>query len=163
MEASDTVTAAIFSAFLKCPTKARFLALGGERPPETYFSDVEAGIGSMYKSGAWRILHDRGELSELVTFAQLGESGASTRWFDGETAVCNIVSLRGASVGTHQRKSVEGNLAVPVLFSPWEKPELSDSLLVCFDRLWWDFRLRSAGGSCGGNTPTPRKEKPAKP
>jgi predicted RecB family nuclease len=131
MEACDTVTTAIFSAFLKCPTKARFLALG-ERPPETYFSDVEAGIGSMYKSWAWRMLHDRGELSELVTFAQLGDSGTFTRWFDCETAVCNIVRLRGASVGTHQRKQVAGNLAVPVLFSPWEKPELSDSLLVCF-------------------------------
>ena len=76
MEASDTVTTALFSAFLKCPRKACFLSRG-ERPPDTYFSDVEAEIASMCKSRALRMLHDRGELSELVIFGQLADVSIS--------------------------------------------------------------------------------------
>ena len=134
MDASDTVTTAIFSAFLKCPRKACFLSLG-ERPPGTYFSDIEAGITSMYKSRAWRMLHDRGELTELATFGQLADSGTAAQWFDCETAVCNIVSLRRTYADTRARKPAACSLTAPVLFSPWEKPEPSDSLLVCFGSL----------------------------
>ena len=74
MESSDTLPAEILKAFLKCPTKARFLVLG-EKPQEAYFSDVEAGISSMYKSRAWRILHDRGELAEPATLGQIAYGG----------------------------------------------------------------------------------------
>jgi len=56
MEARDTITATLLSAFLKCPTKARFLSLG-ERPPDSYFSDIEEAIASMYKSRACGMLH----------------------------------------------------------------------------------------------------------
>ena len=134
MEASDTLTAAILMAFLKCPTKARFLVLG-DSPQETYFSDVEAGISSMYKSRAWRMLHDRGELAEPATFGQIadgGDDGTATRWFDCDTAVCDLALSQRGSVERRARKSAPGGRVVPVIFSPWEKPELSDSLLVCF-------------------------------
>lgn len=89
----------------------------------------------MYKSRAWRTLHDRGELSELVTLDQLAKNVTASQWFDCKTAVCNIESLRRASADTRSRKPATASLTVPVLFSPWEKPELSDSLLVCFGAL----------------------------
>ncbi len=137
METCDTLTTAILLAFLKCPTKAHFLVLG-ESPQESYFSDIEVGISSMYKSRAWRMLHDRGELAEPTTFAQIadgGNDGTTRRWFDCDTAVFDLVLSQRKSAERRTRKSALGGHDVPVLFSPWEKPELSDSLLVCFGML----------------------------
>ncbi|WP_349283029.1 TM0106 family RecB-like putative nuclease [Polaromonas hydrogenivorans] len=133
MEASDTLlSAAILRAFLKCPTKARFLALG-KSPQETYFSDVEAGISSTYKSRAWRMLHDRGELVAPATFEQIADGdGSATRWFDCDTAVCDLALSQRGLAEPRAQKSASGGRVVPVLFSPWEKPVLSDSLLVSF-------------------------------
>lgn len=120
MEASDTLTAAILTAFFKCPTKARFLVLG-DCPQETYFSDVEAGISSMYKSRAWRMLHDRGELAEPATFGQIaggGDDGTATRWFDCDTAVCDLALSQRGLAARRVRKSAPRGRIVPVLFSP---------------------------------------------
>ena len=137
MGSSNTITAAIFSAFLKCPTKARLLAIG-ERSRETYFSDVEAGISSMCKSRAWRMLHDRGESAEPATFGQMTDGvdfGTATRWFDCDTAVYDLALSQRGSAERSARKPASGELVVPVLFAPWEKLDLSDSLLVCFGAL----------------------------
>lgn len=137
MEANDALPAALLTAFLKCPTKARLLALG-DIPQEPYFSDVEAGISSMYKSRAWRLLHDRGERAEPATFGQIahgGDDGTAARWFDCDTAVYGLTRAQGKSSERHARNSASGNRFIPVLFSPWEKPQLSDSMLVCFGAL----------------------------
>lgn len=137
MEASDTLTAAILMAFLKCPTKARFLVLH-DSPQETYFSGVEARISSMYKSRAWRLLDERGESAEPATLGQIADGGddrTSRRWFDCDTAVCDLALFQSGSAERHARKSASGGRVVPVVFSPWERPELSDSLLVCFGAL----------------------------
>ncbi len=53
MDTINSITAAAFIAFLKCPTKAHLLALG-DPAPATYFTDIEARISSMYKSAAMR-------------------------------------------------------------------------------------------------------------
>jgi hypothetical protein len=124
-------------AFLKCPTKARFLVLG-DSPQETYFSGAEAGISSMYKSRAWQMLHDSGELAEPATFGQIADGGddvTAKRWFDCDTAVCDLALFQRGSAERRTRQSAPGDRDVPVLFSPWEKLELSDSLLVCFGAL----------------------------
>lgn len=137
METSNTLTAAIFRAFLKCSTKARLLVLG-DKPQEVYFSNVEAGISSMYKSRAWRMLHDRGELAQPATFGEIvdgGDDGTENRWFDCDTAVCDVALSQRGSAEHRTRKSATSDQIVPVLFSPWEKPEPSDSLLVCFGAL----------------------------
>ena len=49
MDTHDLITAAVFIAFLKCPTKAHLLAIG-EPAPATFFTDIEAGISLMFKS-----------------------------------------------------------------------------------------------------------------
>src|ERR1700722_4739693 len=51
MDANNPITAALFSAFLKCPTKAHLIAIG-EPAPGTQFIDIEAIISSMYKAAA---------------------------------------------------------------------------------------------------------------
>lgn len=137
MESSNTVTAAIFSAFLKCPTKARLLALG-ERPPESYFSKVESGISSMCKSRAWRMLHSRGESAEPAAFGQLvdgSDIGTATRWFDCDTAIYDLALPQRGSADRRARKPAKDCVVVPVLFSPWENPVPSEILLVCFGAL----------------------------
>jgi predicted RecB family nuclease len=138
MKAIDTLlTTAVLRAFLKCQTKGRFSVLGNSSK-ETYFSDVEAEITSMYKSRAWRVLHDRGELAVPTTFEQIANGsgdGAETRWFDCDTAVCDLALSQRGPIEPHARIFAPGCHVVPVLFSPWEKPTLSDNLLVCFGAL----------------------------
>jgi hypothetical protein len=132
----NTVTAATFSAFVKCPMKAHLLALG-ERPPQTYISDIEAEISSMYKSMAWRTLHDRGEKGEPGTFrgGERWPPGTSTRLVDCDTTVYDLDLAQGASVGRRARKPPQDSPVVPIHFLTWEKPELADNLLVCFGAL----------------------------
>ncbi len=137
MKTSYTVTADILLAFHKCPTKAFFLA-HGERPPETYFMDIEAGIASMYKSRAWQLLQDKGTSAELVTFQQItdgGSIGTATQWVDCDTAVFGLSHPDSGFAERRVRKSVPADKIVPVIFFPWEKPASSESLLVCFGAL----------------------------
>src|SRR5208337_4583299 len=55
MDASNPITAAVFSAFLKCSTKAHLLAIG-EPAPDSFFANIEARISSMYRTAAERRL-----------------------------------------------------------------------------------------------------------
>jgi predicted RecB family nuclease len=137
MEAGVTITAASFLAFMRCPTKAHFLALG-ERQPETYFSNVEAGISLVYKSRAWQVLHGRGESAEPATFGQIRDGrslATATLWIDCDTAVLDLAHSQLSSTKHHPRKTAAGHTIVPAVFSPWEKPDYSDSLLLCFGAL----------------------------
>ena len=44
MDASANITAAVFAAYLKCPTKA-YLTAHGENPPDTFVADTRAHLG----------------------------------------------------------------------------------------------------------------------
>jgi len=67
MDASNSITAAVFSAFIKCPTKAHLLAIG-EPPPGTFFADIETRISYMYKAVAKRRLRVGDEVAEPLDF-----------------------------------------------------------------------------------------------
>ena len=137
METSDPLSAAILMAFLKCPTKARFLVLG-DNPQDTYFSGLDEGISSLYKMRAWRVLHDRGEFAKSANFGQVAEGdddGTSTTWFDCNTTLLDLNFSHFGAIERSTKNSAPNGREVPVLFSPWEKPEISDSLLVCFGAL----------------------------
>ncbi|MFY9992876.1 MAG: hypothetical protein WAL40_17910, partial [Rhodoplanes sp.] len=73
MDASNPITAAVFSAFLNCPTKAHLLAIG-EPAPSSYFVNIEARISSMYKAVAKQRLRVGAEVAELLDFGQLWRS-----------------------------------------------------------------------------------------
>ncbi|MGP1678422.1 MAG: IS66 family transposase [Burkholderiales bacterium] len=137
MEARNTVTASIFSAFLKCPTKARFLAIA-ELPPEPYFSDVEGEISSLYKSRAKPRLSKKGHAGKAVTFQQIingRDLGPMPHWVDCDTTFYNLALPQHGSADHRARKSSSCGEVVPVRFSTWGKPDLSESLLICFGAL----------------------------
>ena len=61
--------------------------------------------------------------------------GAITHHVDCETAVYDFAPPPRRPEGRQPRESSSSGTFVPVLFLPWDKPDLSDSLLVCFGAL----------------------------
>src|ERR1700686_3600384 len=103
MYTSKKITAAVFSAFLKCPTKAHLLAIS-EPPPGTFFADIETRISSMYKAVARRQPRVGAEVPELLEFGQLWRSldhETITHHVDCETAVYDF-ALPQHRPGGHQ-------------------------------------------------------------
>jgi len=137
MDASNSITAAVFSAFIKCPTKAHLLAIG-ESPPGTFFAEVEARMSSMYKAMAKRRLHVGAEEAEPLEFVQLwrGPDYATiTHDVDCETAVYDFALPPHRPGGRQPQKSKPSRTFVPVLLIPRDKLDVSDSLVVCFGAL----------------------------
>ena len=136
MDASNPITAAVFSAFVKCPTKAHLLAIG-EPPPGTFFADIEARISSMYKR-AKRRLRVGADVAEPLDFGQLWRSpdyATVTHDVDCETAIYDF-ALPPHRPGRRQPQKLKpSGTFVPVLLSPWDKLDASDSLIVCFGAL----------------------------
>src|SRR5471030_2434586 len=93
MDANNFITAAAFSAFIKCPTKAHLLAIG-EPAPGTYFADIEARISSMCKAAANRHpLVETEVAAEPLEFGQLWRSpgyATNTHYIDCATAVYDV-------------------------------------------------------------------------
>src|SRR5260370_3812922 len=92
MDASTSITAAVFSAFLKCPTKALLVAIG-ESAPGAFFADIEARISSMYKAAAKQRLRVGAEVAEVLDFEELCRSlvyEPITRHVDSETALSDF-------------------------------------------------------------------------
>jgi predicted RecB family nuclease len=137
MDASNSITAAVFSAFIKCPTKAHLLAIA-ESPPGTFFADLEAHISSMYKAVAKQRLHVGVEEAEPLEFGQLWCSpdyATITHHVDCETAVYDL-ALPPHRPGSHKpQKSKPSRSLVPVLLSPRDQLNVADSLIVCFGAL----------------------------
>ena len=137
MDTINSITAAEFIAFLKCPTKAHLLAIG-DPAPATYFTDMEARISLMYKSAAMRSLRVGAEMAEPLDFGELLSSRdheVLAHPVDCKTAIYNSVLSSHEPGGCQSRKSTPSSSFVPVLLSPWDKPDVSDSLLVCFGAL----------------------------
>src|SRR5215469_295227 len=137
MHTSNSITAAVFSAFIKCPTKAHLLAIG-ESPPGNFFADVEARLSSMYKAVATRRLYVGEEEAGPLEFGQLRRSpdyATITHDVDCETAVYDF-ALPPHRPGRRQpQKSKPSRTFVPVLLLPRDKLDVSDELMVCFGAL----------------------------
>src|SRR5215469_8300866 len=134
MGSTSQISALIFSAFLKCPTKANLLAIG-EPAPDAFFIDIGARISSLYKAVAKRQLQAGTKKVELLAFGQLWcslDDGTATQYVDCDTVVYDLAVPQDRNAP--QKSSAFGDF-VPVLFSPWDKPDPSDSLLVCFGAL----------------------------
>src|SRR5712675_2369061 len=126
MNTDNSITAAIFAAFLKCPTKAHLLAIG-EPAPDTYFANIEARISSMYKAAAKQRLRVGTELAEPFDFRQLRRNpnfATIAHDVDCETAVFDFTRPRHRPVGRQSRESSPSGPFVPVLFLPSDKPNL---------------------------------------
>jgi predicted RecB family nuclease len=139
MDGTSQISALIFSAFLKCPTKAHLLAIG-EPATDAFFVDVQARISSLYKAVAKRQLQLQAGTKKVepLDFGQLWcylDDGTATRYVDCETVVYDLALPQDGNAGPRPRKPSPFRDLVPVLFSPWDKPDPSDSLLVCFGAL----------------------------
>lgn len=89
MDASNLVTAAVFSAFLKCPTKAHLLATG-DHATDAFFADIESRIKTEYKALARRRQSVEAEEAEPLDFERLWhglDNEAITHHVDCDTAV----------------------------------------------------------------------------
>ena len=136
MDANNPITAAVFSAFLNCPTKAHLLAIGAQSP-DSYFADIEARISSMYKAAAQQELRVGVEVAETLDFGQLERKfdyQTTTHYVDCQTAVYKFPwPRRPKERQTHL--SARSRTFVPVLFSPSDKPDISDKIRLCFGAL----------------------------
>jgi hypothetical protein len=97
MDASKPITAAIFSAFLKCPTKAHLAAIG-EPASGTFFANIEARISSLYKAAVKRRSPIGAEVAELLDFGQLWRSldhEAITHHVDCENSRLRLCAVAG--------------------------------------------------------------------
>jgi predicted RecB family nuclease len=137
MDASNSITAAVFLAFLKCPTKAHLLARG-ETIPDAFFTDTEARISWMYKSLFSQTLRVGGELIEPLDFSELRAGRccpeAVVQPVDCKTAIYNFALPSCEPKGRPSQEAPSGTF-VPLSFTPWDKPDASDKLLVCFGAL----------------------------
>jgi predicted RecB family nuclease len=136
MGASNPITAAAFSAFIKCPAKAHLLVTG-EPPPGTFFAGIETHISSLYKAAAKRRLHIGAGAAELLDFGQLWFSrdlATISYNVDCETAIYDIALLHRPE-GRQPRKPKPSRVFAPVLLSPWDKLDTSGNLIVCFGAL----------------------------
>jgi predicted RecB family nuclease len=137
MDAYDPITAAAFSAFLKCPTKAHLLVIR-EPAPAAFFADIETRTSSMYKAAAKQRLGVGNGAAEPLDFAQVWRSlddDKSAHYVDCETAVYDFTPEPHRPRGRRPQDSSPSGTLNPVLFLPRDKPELSDSLLLCFAAL----------------------------
>jgi predicted RecB family nuclease len=137
MDANTPITAALFSAFLKCPTKAHLLSIG-EPAPGAHFADIEARISSMYKAMAKQRSPIGAEAAELLDFRELWRSldhDAITHYVDCDTAVYDLAPPPHRPGGRQRQELSPSGTFVPIRLLPWDKPGLSDSLLVCFGAL----------------------------
>src|SRR5262249_32847089 len=66
----NSITPAVFLAFLKCPTKAHLLARD-ETAPHAFFADTQARMSSLYKSLVSQTLRVGGEVIEPLDFSEL--------------------------------------------------------------------------------------------
>ena len=137
MNASKLITAAIFSAFLKCPTKAHLMSIG-EPAPSTHLADIEARTLSMYKAAAKPRSPIGAEVAQLLDFNALWRSrehDAITHHVDCDTAVYDFALPLYRPKAPQRQNLPPSDTFVPILFVPWNKPGLSDRLVVCFGAL----------------------------
>lgn len=140
METDATITVAVFAAHLRCPTKGYLLARG-EKPPNSSFADMRRHLSAAYKAKFGSAV--------VVNFVELAsgpQNNMASTLVDSETTFYSL-DQSASSVGRCRTKRAEPwPEYIPVLYSPWEKCEQSDNLLVAFGAL-------AIGQVAGGETP----------
>ena len=123
-----SVSAATFSSFLKCRRKGYFLSRNIPAP-SALFSDIEARLFALYKAEAT----DRQGGRQTANFWDVARGSIATvHGIDCATAVYHFCGQASRCDVACERSSTDNQGPIPVVFSPWDKPELIDSLLVCF-------------------------------
>jgi predicted RecB family nuclease len=137
MDAGSSITAGIFSAYLKCATKA-YLSAIGETAPTVFFATTEARISAAYAMTAVRSIIDGSLGIEPIDFTQVGgnlRSHGDAYFVDCDTALYRCALPPSDGAVRQVKKMMAAQKYFPVVYSAWEKIEPSDTLLVCFGAL----------------------------
>ena len=89
MDASFSITTGLFSAYLKCATKAYLITIG-EEAPTCFFASTEARISTNYKSTAIPALSSKTPRIAPIDFTQVGRDlpvNGDTYYVDCDTVV----------------------------------------------------------------------------
>jgi hypothetical protein len=124
IESRATITAATFAAYLKCPTKALLLA-HGERPSDTFFTDMDRDISKAYRTKIRNILS--------INFRDLTRASRTEKtatFVDSNTAFYVTGPSVAIEAGDRVKTLILGEEYVPVLHLACEKVGQSDHLLV---------------------------------
>jgi len=134
MKTGKPFTAAVLSAFLKCQTKAYLMAVG-ETPPDTVFSGIEERTTTRFKATAQKSFSIGTNVEAFLDFQRSPFSrdiGSTTRLIDSESATYDQSPSPIERGRKRPRQLPVSSAVLPVLFSPWDKLSLSESLLLCF-------------------------------
>lgn len=147
MDTSTNITAVVFAAYLKCPTKA-YLTAHGEKPPDTFVANTRERISAAYKKASRGLGAGLTALVPMDFLRQAGDRAreATTLFVDCETASYAYDQPASAGTGRAAKRSQRRCAFVPMLYSAWDKSDESDNLLVCFGAL-------AIGQETGGGTP----------
>jgi predicted RecB family nuclease len=138
MGMSAKITAAVFAAYLKCPTKG-YLSVHGEKPPDTFVADTRGLISAAYRARAVQELGPG--LPAVVSIEFLRAAGdpareaGTTLFVDCETASYACDQPESARRGRLAREALRPSDFVPILYFASARPDQSDHLLVCFGAL----------------------------
>jgi predicted RecB family nuclease len=132
MEASATITAGVFAAFLQCRTKA-YLAHCQE-PADFKFEELRRRLSAAYKSSVVAPSQNA-----AISFSCLTDpipDHLDKVLVDSETASYNTGSPVNARANRRAKRASNGakRVYIPVLYSPWEENKSAD-LLICFGAL----------------------------
>src|SRR4051794_28570526 len=135
MSANSTISATVFAAYLRCPTKAYLLARG-ERPG-SFFTDTLGRISNAYKAAACERLGAGvagvTSISRLpLPTAPAPAPARAVAFVDCETASYALDIPTRARSDCRTRRDDPSPDYVPVLVSAWDQSDQFDSLLVCF-------------------------------
>jgi hypothetical protein len=132
MDTNKQITAAVFSAFLKCPLKAYLLSVG-DAAPGTFFADIKARISAMYSAAATCRFRPGAGTTAYLDFEELWgnlDYRDITCHVNCETAVYNVALPTDIPARLHPQDPSPSARFVPVLYVPWDKPDLSDSMAL---------------------------------
>jgi predicted RecB family nuclease len=120
---TGNITTAAFAAYLKCPTKGLLIARG-EKPPQTFFGNLENNVLEVYKAKVGNEV--------LATFRDVVRTSnrtETTTRFDCESAFYATKPRAGIREGVQVKQTHD---YVPVLYSVWNKLNEFDRLTICF-------------------------------
>jgi len=120
---TGNITTAVFAAYLKCPTKGLLIARG-EKPPQTFFSNLENNVSEVYKAKVGNEV-----LANFRDVVRASNRTETTTRFDCESAFYATKPRAAIREGTQVKQTHD---YVPVLYSVWNKLNESDRLTICF-------------------------------
>jgi predicted RecB family nuclease len=137
MHTSVDITASIFDAYLRCPTKA-YLAAHEEDSPDTFFTDVRGRISAAYKASASQTLRTESTGAMQIDFSRLAGLPArcpATVYVDCGTASYSCEQPAPARDGRRAKRTGLSHDYLPVVYWAWDKIDQTNDLIVTFGAL----------------------------